>query len=194
MVATRSHPEDFLPHAVSQTNMGQTRAIAGPERWAHTPTTLTLLWLLVSVPLVAWDTGYVLLRPHSMPNGKYHSPIWTPYALYGEVDYIYGWPAYNSNNGFTAAQASLNVVESVGYLIYTWVVWTKGRGGSKTVEGGWGGVACLAGFALSVMTVSKTILYSMHWPLSHLVEVCTKSLRSLFSHERALLWVAKCRT
>jgi len=27
------------------------------------------------------------------------------------------------------------------------------------VGGGWGGVACLCGFGLSVMTVSKTVLY-----------------------------------
>lgn len=31
--------------------------------------------------------------------------------------------------------------------------------GGRRVKGGWGGVACLCGFALSVMTVSKTVLY-----------------------------------
>jgi hypothetical protein len=42
-----------------------------------------------------------------MPGGKFHSPIWTPYALYGTVDYMYGWPAWNAGIGFTAAQGSL---------------------------------------------------------------------------------------
>ena len=139
--------------------MGQLRSKAGPGLWIHTPTPITLLWLLISLPLVVWDTGYVLLRPHSMPNGTLHSPIWTPYALYGEVDYIYGWPAYSSNNGFTAAQASLNVVETMGYLVYLWVIWMRGSGSRRSLEGGWGGIACLAGFALSIMTVSKTVLY-----------------------------------
>ena len=35
--------------------------------------------------------------------------------------------------------------------------WWRLRWGS--VGGGWGGVACLCGFGLSVMTVSKTVLY-----------------------------------
>lgn len=150
---------------------------ADRAHWVHTPTRFTLLWLVISLPLVIWDTGYVLLRPHSMPRGRFHSPIWTPYALYGEVDYIYGWPAYDSRNGFTAAQSSLNVVETVGYLIYLWTVWRKGSGKSRTLEGGWGGVACLAGFALSVMTVSKTLLYggSCH---QESVAMCLKSQRS----------------
>ena len=94
-----------------------------------------------------------------MPGGALHAPVWTPYALYGTVDHIYGEKAWNENNGFTGAQASLNVVESVGYIGYLWVVWRFGAGKSRALTGGWGGVACLTGFALSVMTVSKTSLY-----------------------------------
>ena len=94
-----------------------------------------------------------------MPNGSLHAPIFTPYALYGQVDYIYGDKAYREHNGFTSAQASLNVVESAGYVGYLWVVWKYGEGGKRVLGGGWGGVACLVGFALSVMTVSKTVLY-----------------------------------
>lgn len=70
----------------------------------HTPPLPLLAWLVLSLPLVAWDTLYVLLRPHTMPGGKFHSPFWTPYALYGTVDYMYGWPAWNNHNGFTAAK------------------------------------------------------------------------------------------
>lgn len=94
-----------------------------------------------------------------MPDGKFSSPIFTPYVLYGQIDYIYGWPAYNARNGFTAAQASLNALETVGYIGYLWVVWSKGKGKDKALPGGWGGLAVLFGFALSVMTVSKTLLY-----------------------------------
>ena len=100
-----------------------------------------------------------MLRPHSMPNGSLHAPIFSPYALYGQVDYIYGEKAYREHNGFTAAQGSLNIVESVGYVGYLWVVWKYGEGEKRVLGGGWGGVACLVGFALSVMTVSKTLLY-----------------------------------
>ncbi|TKA75922.1 hypothetical protein B0A49_04629 [Cryomyces minteri] len=61
------------------------------------------------------------------PGGKYHSPVWVPYALYGTIDYIYGWPAYNAHNGFTAAQGTLNIVESIGYVVYLWIVYTHGN-------------------------------------------------------------------
>ena len=125
-----------------------------------------------------------------MPGGKFSSPIFTPYVLYGSVDYMYGWPAYNENNGFTGAQASLNAIETVGYIVYLWIVWKHGRADNRALFGGWGGLAVLVctfwiscflrhvaaqntsldqvkltlkspqvGFALSVMTLSKTVLY-----------------------------------
>ena len=94
-----------------------------------------------------------------MPDGKFQSPFFTPYALYGTVDYMYGWPAYNANNGFTAAQGSLNLLESIGYIVYLWIVWQKGEGSRRILSGGWAGMAVLVGFAMSVMTVSKTVLY-----------------------------------
>lgn len=104
-----------------------------------------------------------------MPGGYLHSPVWKGYALYGAVDYVYGWPAFLANDGFTAAQSSLNVVETLGYLLYLGVVWReggrdrkehgmKGRLGER-VEGRWAAAAVLAGFTFSVMTLSKTILY-----------------------------------
>ena len=88
------------------------------------------------------------------------------------MDYIYGWKAWNEHNGFTAAQASLNVVESVGYVGYLWVVWKFGEGEKRVLPSAWGGVACLVGFALSVMTVSKTVLYCEYYPLIVLVCWC----------------------
>lgn len=82
------------------------------DAYAHVIDPLTILWLFVSLVLVFWDTCYIFLRPWSMPGGRVHSPIWTPYALYGTVDYIYGWPAWNDGVGFTAAQGFLNIIES----------------------------------------------------------------------------------
>jgi hypothetical protein len=141
---------------------------------------VVLIWLLISIPLVLWDTGYVLLRPHTMPGGKFHSPIWTPYALYGTVDYIYGWPAFNARNGFTAAQGVLNLIESAGYIFYLAVVFqygttatSSGRVSTKKVKKGltWflfeekivagriGSLALLLAFGDSVATFSKTVLY-----------------------------------
>lgn len=111
-----------------------------------------------------------------MPGGKYHSPLWVPYALYGAVDHVYGWPAWESGDGFTAAQTWLNLVELVGYLAYLGVVRWYGREGEercwlgeKTVGGRWrkrmvvrgreGGVAVVLGFGVAVLTLGKTALY-----------------------------------
>lgn len=134
--------------------------------WTHTPTALTIVWLLVSLPLVLWDSAYVVGRPHTMPGGKWQQPIFTPYALYGTVDYMYGWPAYESGNGFTMAQSSLNVLECACYIAYLYVFWRHGegqwtyaRGQQRSIGGGWAGMACLFGFSVSLLTFGKTVLY-----------------------------------
>jgi hypothetical protein len=57
--------------------------------YVHKVPPLLMIWLYVSLPLVVWDTSYIALRPHSMPGGKLHSPIWTPYALYGKPSPIH---------------------------------------------------------------------------------------------------------
>lgn len=186
MVSTRHHPRDFPPPATakssspptpSSTTTTSSSAKASGNGWVHTPSTAVTLWLVLSIPFVAWDSAYVLLRPHSMPGNKLHSPIWTPYALYGTIDYIYGWPAFNARNGFTAAQTILNVVESAAYIYYLWIVYTYGTSTSggrgskakkdvkwlltadKVVPGRLGATALLVAYSASLMTLSKTVLY-----------------------------------
>lgn len=113
-----------------------------------------------------------------MPGGSLHWPIWVPYDLYGKVDYIYGVKAMEANNGFTAAQGMMNLVESGGYMLYLWIVWrygsqagnTEGTGAPSRKSVGWigaarsvggteAGMAVLIAFATAVMTLSKTVLY-----------------------------------
>ncbi|ROT36075.1 hypothetical protein SODALDRAFT_262682, partial [Sodiomyces alkalinus F11] len=130
----------------------------------HTPSRLTLLWMAISLPLVAWDTGYVLLRPHTMPGGSLHRPLWTPYALYGTVDGVYGFKAWDARDGFTAAQGLLNLFESAMYVVYLWLA-LRGRGGRLTsrpaaaAAGRQNALGLLVGFSAAVMTLSKTVLY-----------------------------------
>jgi hypothetical protein len=173
MVNTRSASRasmgpDFIatPSATKSTSSSLTPAArstptAKAHGWSHTPTPITLLWLAISVPLVAWDTGYVLGRPHTMEGGALHWPVWSPYKLYGTVDHIYGWKAWDSNNGFTGAQSLLNVVESVMYGWYLWLCVSQGQGEgwTRTVTGRTGGKALLVGFSAALMTLSKTALY-----------------------------------
>ncbi|KAL6909101.1 hypothetical protein GGI43DRAFT_379916 [Trichoderma evansii] len=128
--------------------------------FSHAPTTATLVWLAISLPLVIWDTGYVLLRPLSMPGGSLHWPIWAPYELYGKVDYIYGWKAFNAGNGFTSAQGLLNAIETLMYLWYLAAYFFgKTEGGARVLSGRGGARAMLFGYAAAVMTLSKTVLY-----------------------------------
>ena len=128
--------------------------------------------MIVSLPLVIWDCGYVMFRPHTMPGGSLHLPIYKLYALYGTVDYMYGWPAYNDGVGFTAAQGALNILETIMYGWYLFVLASRGQGTGwyrfwnkttwteKTVVQGDGvAQAVVICFASAVMTLSKTALY-----------------------------------
>ena len=144
--------------AVART--ASTVSAVSASAWDHAPTKWTLIWLAISLPLVAWDTGYVLLRPASMPGGALHWPLWAPYELYGRIDHVYGWKAYNAGNGFTGAQATLNLVETIMYLYYAYVfAFRRARGASVSPRET--AVALLVGFSAAVMTLSKTALYGM---------------------------------
>lgn len=125
-----------------------------------------------------------------MPGGKFHSPFWTPYALYGTVDYMYGWPAWNNHNGFTAAQGTLNVLESVMYCWYLYVVgsqvvdWSYEGISQLEVRGKGVNLAVLIGFSGAVMTVSKTLLYWFNEAFSGFDNIGHNSLFNLI-----VLWV-----
>jgi hypothetical protein len=175
MVSTRGHPKAFPePDLTPSKSSSSTPSRARKGKWAHAPSNLSLVWLLVSLPLVVWDTGYVMLRPHSMPGGSLQWPLWVPYELYVKMDYVYGWKAFNEHNGFTAAQGFLNIVESTMYAYYLYMVYTlgskvtTGRGAKasaggflaqRSVDGNTGAFAILLVFSAAVMTLSKTVLY-----------------------------------
>lgn len=177
MVATRGHPVDFSESVVTPTKLATSRSKKAV--WAHTPSNLTILWLFISLPLVLWDTGYMLMRPLTMPGGKYHWPIWVPYKLYGEVDYVYGQLAYDEKNGFSGGQSFLNIVETLFYIYYLYILFAYGRaskaqgrgapdkstvgflGQQRYVDGKYGALALLVSYSAAVMTVSKTVLYCM---------------------------------
>ncbi|KAK3669701.1 hypothetical protein LTR78_010454 [Recurvomyces mirabilis] len=166
-----------LPPRTSTPYIPRTRQ---PKAWSHTPSNLTLIWLAISLPLVIWDTGYVFLRPYSMPGGSLQWPLWVPYELYGQVDHIYGSKAWDAHNGFTAAQATLNTFETAAYLVYLYWVYAYGQqekvqgrgapdmstlgrlqalGESRTVHGRVAGWAVLLAFSTASLTFSKTVLY-----------------------------------
>ena len=219
MVATRQHPDGDFPDATptpspakttttpsSKETRSLTRApnkspsASSSGSYTHSPPYLLHLWLIFSLPLVVWDTGYVMLRPYTLPGGPLHKPIWSLYSIYGAVDLVYGWPAWNERAGFTMAQSVMNACEVVLYAYYLAVVWREASVGSKTVKGlAWytgvsqdgrekvvsgpgvaGAVVVL--FAASVMTCSKTLLYCrcIFFLITLFCAVCTPH-RFLFS-------------
>ncbi|PFH56979.1 hypothetical protein XA68_15678 [Ophiocordyceps unilateralis] len=154
-----SSPPMTPPIKVAKRSKRSSRRVASAAGWTHTPSRATLFWMAVSLPLVAWDTVYVLGRPHTMEGGALHWPLWVPYKLYGEVDHIYGWKAFNARNGFTAAQGLLNLVETAMYLFYLGIFVGSP---SRRLTGRPAAVAVLVGFSAAVMTLSKTLLYWMN--------------------------------
>lgn len=115
-----------------------------------------------------------------MPGGSLHAPLWTPYALYGTIDYMYGFKQWDAHNGFTLAQASFNAVETGAYGLYLYLVYRYGReeerqgrgaprrdvlgrlkalGDSRTVEGQMAVWVVLLGYSTSFLTFTKTVLY-----------------------------------
>lgn len=104
-----------------------------------------------------------------MVGGKYHSPLWTPYALYAEIDYVYGWKALQENNSWTQTQTWFNLGEVLAYAVY--LGWVLGGGGVKgsgrrilegrTLEGRRAAWAVLVGFSAASLTFYKTVMYCM---------------------------------
>jgi len=90
---------------------------------------------------------------------------------------MYGFKQWEAGNGFTAAQGSLNVLETIGYLAYLAIVYQYGQqenvegrgapskstigrlGAARTVYGRYAGYAVLIAFSSALMTLSKTVLY-----------------------------------
>ncbi|KAL1888594.1 hypothetical protein Sste5346_009463 [Sporothrix stenoceras] len=156
--------------------------------WVYIPDTLTLIWLAISLPLVIWDTGYVLGRPWTMPGGSLHWPIWSPYALYGEVDHMYGFKQWNAQNGFTAAQGTLNLIETALYFVYLYIWQTHGQalvsGGRKGLVGRAAAWAVILILSSSIMTLSKTVLYWLNEYYSGFDNIAQNDIYSLI-----FLWI-----
>ncbi|KAF1852153.1 uncharacterized protein K460DRAFT_392277 [Cucurbitaria berberidis CBS 394.84] len=135
--------------------------------FTHTPHLPLLLWTLFTLPLTIWDTAYILLRPHSFPGGKWHAPFFLSMEPWASTDHLYGPEAWGASEGFTAAQAVVNVLEVGMYTGYVWGVWRGGglgggarwRIGKRRIQGKMAAGAVVLGFAAGVVTATKTGLY-----------------------------------
>ncbi|KAL0959178.1 hypothetical protein HGRIS_014459 [Hohenbuehelia grisea] len=106
------------------------------------------IWFLIAAPIILYDAGYCFLRPRSMKGGDLEW-IWSPaYDAYQEIDQLYGIKALEHGDGFTNAQALLNVVETFLNLTSVYL--------SYFTSSPWAIVIALTS---AVMTASKTALY-----------------------------------
>ncbi|OCF34402.1 uroporphyrinogen-III C-methyltransferase [Kwoniella heveanensis CBS 569] len=119
-------------------------------------------WMAFSIAIVTWDAAYCFLRPRSFGTGDL-AWIWAPYNMvpYSMVDYLYGQQAVDSGDGFTNAQALMNVIEVILAMEYLYLRHTSPRVSSKTPNPAhhYHAHAPLVGFAGALMTLSKTALY-----------------------------------
>jgi len=107
-----------------------------------------------------------------MKGGDLHW-LWKPYALYQEIDYVYGIPALERGDGFTNAQSILNIIETLMNVTYVYLAHVSQ----------WPG-APLIGFGAALMTVSKTILY---WLQEYFCGFCAIGHNTL--SDLLLLWI-----
>ncbi|KAI9360563.1 hypothetical protein BD770DRAFT_441885 [Pilaira anomala] len=131
-------------------------------------------WFFVSSIIVTWDFMYCFLRPYSMEGGALNF-IWKPYNLYATIDHFYGPQALVTKDGFTGAQATMNVVETILNFIYLYLL------GKDNVAVG---QAHLVGFSAALMTCSKTILYWLIEPYSGFQHIGHNSVSQL-----VFLWI-----
>ena len=115
-----------------------------------------------------------------MPGGALHKPFWVPYELYGNIDHVYGFKAYEAKNGWTAAQGAVNALETIAYVAYLYLVYTHGEqepiqgagapdkslmgqltalSESRTVYGKMATYVTLLGYSAASVTFWKTVLY-----------------------------------
>ncbi|KAK9473429.1 uncharacterized protein V1510DRAFT_429574 [Dipodascopsis tothii] len=118
----------------------------------YKPSKLVAAWFVVAGVVVLWDASYILARPHSLPGGKWHT-LWKPYAKYAEVDYCYGFPAWEENDGFPPAQSIVNLFEvALGFAYAALSFGASATLGSQVL-------GALCGIVSATSTVSKTVLY-----------------------------------
>mmetsp|Transcript_5973 Transcript_5973/g.10402 ORF Transcript_5973/g.10402 Transcript_5973/m.10402 type:complete len:177 (+) Transcript_5973:83-613(+) len=118
-------------------------------KWVH-------IWFMIASVLVTWDAFYSLLRPHSIAPNGFLSKLWAPYALYQDVDKIYGTERWQTGDRFCEAQSVCNLIEVGLQLAVLWLL-RKKDSTAKDQSG-----AALLTLVVSTTTFWKTVLYWLY--------------------------------
>lgn len=101
------------------------------------------VWLLISSILVTIDALFVILRPRTLPGGKWNY-LFPHYNIYIHVDKRYA----DLNDTFNYGQSFMNLAEMCLNIIAL-IMYNKGKVG----------LSVLVAFMVSTMTFSKTVFY-----------------------------------
>ncbi|KAJ3493002.1 hypothetical protein NLJ89_g11117 [Agrocybe chaxingu] len=118
------------------------------------PKTYTWLsvWFVLSYGISLWDAAYILLRPHSLPGGKWRLP-WAVYDVLEYVDKTYdiNWFYERHLKSIElAAKATVTLPEIGLAILYLYLAHTKRSP-----------LAPLAGFSAALATLIKCILWTL---------------------------------
>lgn len=102
---------------------------------------------MITAPVMFWDAAFCFMRPRSFHGGDLHW-IWSPYAIYQNVDLVYGVEAFARNDGLPNANAFMNVFETVLSLWYLYLAHLQHSPSAP-----------LVGFTAAALTLSKTAHY-----------------------------------
>lgn len=86
--------------------------------FTHTPRYKIAVWSLLSYFSIWYDVAYISLRPHTLPGGKWHGPVFKPMVRWAAIDNLYGEQAWNDNDTVLAAKANIGCFEANLHLIY----------------------------------------------------------------------------
>ncbi|MBA3661057.1 MAG: hypothetical protein H0W64_04995 [Gammaproteobacteria bacterium] len=101
-----------------------------------------VVWLILSMMIILWDSGFLFSRPASLPGGSL-AWVWLPYAKYITID-----PSYTDlHNDFLVAQQIMSLLEiAIGIIALYYNYRCKGNR------------AILFAFSALLLTGTKTIL------------------------------------
>ncbi|ORY34621.1 hypothetical protein BCR39DRAFT_513648 [Naematelia encephala] len=159
----------------------------------RTPPTWVSAWFACSSIIVLWDAAYCFYRPRSFGSGDL-AWIWWPYnkAGYSTIDLLYGQKALDEKDGFTNAQALLNVIEVILNLEYLYLRHTsphRQQTINKDRRPRYHAYAPIVGFSGALMTLSKTALYFLQ---EYFCDWCMVGHNTRFKFWT--IWVASNRT
>jgi hypothetical protein len=104
--------------------------------------TWIVIWLIISIMIILWDSGFLFTRPDSFPGGRL-AWIWVPYAKYITIDTGYA----DLHNDFLVAQQIMSLIEVFIGIIALYLNYNQKYN-----------LAILLAFSTLLLTGAKTIL------------------------------------